>query len=60
MLKPDTNELYDVIDIEQANPMPIGKLISVYTVNEDGDQIPSGKSTIKFYKKASVIDESVR
>jgi hypothetical protein len=40
--------------------MPIGKLISVYTVNEDGDQIPSGKSTIKFYKKASVIDESAR
>jgi hypothetical protein len=60
MLKSDTNELYDVIDVEQPNPTPIGKLISVYTVDEDGNQIPSGKSTIQFYKKTSVIDESAR
>jgi hypothetical protein len=60
MLKPDTNEIYDMIDIEQPNPTPVGKLISVFTVDEDGNQIPSGKSTIQFYTKASVIDESAR
>ena len=60
MLKPDTNELYDPIDIEQPNPIPIGKLITVYTVNEDGNKIPSGKSSIQLYKQTSVIDESIR
>lgn len=56
MLKPDTNELYDVSNTTQA----IGKLIPVITVDEDGNKIPSGKSTIQFYKKSSVINEDVR
>jgi hypothetical protein len=60
MLKTDTNELYDPIDVEQANPIPIGKFISVDTINEDGKKIPSGKSAIQFYKKSSIIDETTR
>jgi hypothetical protein len=60
MLKTDTNELYDPIDVEQANPTPIGKFISVDTINEDGKKIPSGKSSIQFYKRSSIIDETTR
>ena len=60
MLKVDTNELYDTIDVQQANPIPIGKLTAVYTIDEDGKRIPSGKTTIQFYKQKSVIDETAR
>jgi hypothetical protein len=60
MLKTDTNELYDPRDIEEANPMPIGRLVTTSIVNADGKKIPSGKSSIQFYKKSSVIDESGR
>jgi hypothetical protein len=60
MLKVDTNELYDPIDVQQANPTPIGKLTAIYTIDEDGKQIPSGKTTIQFYKQKSVIDETAR
>jgi hypothetical protein len=60
MLKTDTNELYDPIDVEQANPIPIGKLILIETIDEDGKKIPSGKSSIQFYKKSSIIDETTR
>jgi len=58
MLRIDTNELYDPIDVEQPNPIPIGKLILIDTINEDGKKIPSGKSSIQFYKKSSIIDET--
>lgn len=57
MLKTDTNELYDPRDVEEANPMPIGRLVATSIVNEDGKRVPSGKSSIQFYKKSSVIDE---
>jgi hypothetical protein len=60
MLKTDTNELYDPIDVEQANPIPIGKLMLVDTIDEDGKKIPSGKSVIQYYKKSSIIDETMR
>jgi hypothetical protein len=60
MLKTDTNELYDPIDIEQPNPIPLGRLFSVDTIDEDGKKIPSGKTSIQFYKKSSVIDETTR
>ena len=60
MLKTDTNELYDPVDVEQANPIPIGKLILIDTIDEDGKKIPSGKSSIQFYKKSSIIDETTR
>lgn len=60
MLKVDTNELYDTIDVQQANPIPIGKLTAVYTIDEDGKRIPSGKTTIQFYKQKSVVDETAR
>jgi len=60
MLKVDTNELYDTIDVQQANPTPIGKLTAIYTIDENGKQIPSGKTTIQFYKQKSVIDETAR
>lgn len=58
MLKTDTNELYDPIDVEQANSIPIGRLITIDTIDEDGKKIPSGKTSIQFYKKTSVIDET--
>lgn len=60
MLNIDTNELYDPIDVEQVNPIPVGKFISIDTINEDGKKIPSGKSAIQFYKKSSIIDETTR
>ena len=59
MLNPTTNEFYNETDVEQANPLPIGRMTAIYTTNEDGEKIPSGKTTLQYYKKSSVIDENV-
>jgi hypothetical protein len=54
LLNPKTEELYDEGDVSQ----PIGRLTQLKTINENGETVVSGKSTIQFYKKSALIDEN--
>jgi hypothetical protein len=58
LLNPRTEEIYNEADISQPNPQAIGRLTQLKTVNENGETILSGKTTIQFYKKSALIDEN--